>query len=240
MPRLAGVSRFSATLRAMIEQLRLADGTLLPLPEPGQRLALAGAELESDPPGAWLTVLDAGAGVVVNGRPVQSLAWLHAGDRVCVGNIGFDLLGPPPPETTLPVRSFLLRRRGGAGAGSLVDGPVLSFDGEGQPVSAAAAALTVALSGGRLGVRSAGAPAWLNGRPLESEAVLVPGDQLRIGRARYLVEALPEPAPEPVTRRLPAADAAPVAAAGGNASGLGWLVLLAAVLAVAIALLIYV
>lgn len=137
------------------------------------------------------------------------------------------------------MRSFLLRRRGGAGAGSLVDGPVLSFDGEGQPVSAAAAALTVALSGGRIGVRSAGVPAWLNGHPIESEVALAPGDQLRIARARYLVEALPEPVPEPVTRRLPAADAAP-ATAGGNARGLGWLILLAAVLAALIAVLIYV
>lgn len=50
VPRFAAVFRFSATLRAMIEQLRLADGTLLPLPEPGQRLTLAAAELESDPP----------------------------------------------------------------------------------------------------------------------------------------------------------------------------------------------
>lgn len=223
----------------MIEQLRLADGTQMPLPPPGQRLALAAAELESDPPGAWLTVLDAGAGVVVNGRPVQALAWLHAGDRVCVGSLAFDLLGAPPPDTALPVRSFLLRRRGGAGAGSLMDGPVLSFDGEGQPVSAAAAALTVALSGGRIGVAGTGAPAWLNGHPLASDAVLVPGDQLRIGRARYLVEALSEPMPEPVTRRLPVADPAPPAT-GGNASGLGWLILLAAVLAALIAALIYV
>lgn len=238
----------------MIEQLRLADGTLLPLPAPGQRLALAasgregvagpgqaagGVGLEPDPAGAWLVVDDAGADVVVNGRPVRALAWLHAGDRVCVGSLAFDLLGPAPAALRPPVRSFVLRRRGGSGAGSLLDGPVVSLDAEGQPVSAAAGALEVSLSGGHLGVRADGVPVWLNGHRLEGAAALAPGDQLRVGRARFLVEALPEPAAEHVTQRLAAAPALPAAQLAGNASGLGWMVLLAAVLAALIAALIY-
>ncbi|MBX3725192.1 MAG: hypothetical protein KF823_04670 [Xanthomonadales bacterium] len=238
----------------MIEQLRLADGTRLPLPAPGQRLALAGgpegstapggasavAEVESDPPGAWLFVHDPSVGAVVNGRPVQSLAWLHAGDRVCLGNLAFDLLGRPPATEVPPVRSFVLRRRGGSGAGSVLEGPLQSFDPEGQPVSAAAAALSVSFSGGCVAVQPGAVQAWLNGHPLAGQAALAPGDQLQVARARYLVEVLPEPVPEPVTRRLPAAEAMPEPAPAGSASGLGWLVLLAALLAAVIAALIYI
>lgn len=196
----------------------------------------------------WLQVLADEAHVGVNGRPVQRLSRLRAGDRVCFGSCCVDLVTTQAPERSgLDVARFFLRVRNGAGSGNVHCGPVLHLDRDGEVVSAAAGVVGLILADGAVRLDPDGAPLRLNGNPVRGEVIVVDGDQIQLGQRRYIVETLAAPPPESVTLRL-AEDAVPVVADTVDAasappatqtSGLWGLIVLAAVIAGAVAILLY-
>lgn len=196
----------------------------------------------------WLQVLADDAHVGVNGRPVQRLSRLRAGDRVCFGSFCVDLVTTERPmDARLDVADFFLRVRNGAGSGNVHCGPVLHLDKEGEVVSAAAGVVGLILADGAVRLDPDGAALRLNGSPVSGEVITVDGDQIQLGQRRYIVETLAAPPVESVTQRL-SADAVPVLAdtlADASAKpatqtgGLWGLILLAAVIAAGVAILLY-
>lgn len=198
---------------------------------------------------AWLQVLASEAHVGVNGRPVQRLSRLRAGDRICFGSACVDLVasGRQAPAGT-QVADFFLRVRSGARSGSVHRGPALHLDAEGEVVSAAAGVVGLVLADGVVRLDPNGARVRLNGLPVNAEVTTLDGDQIQLGQRRYIVETLAAPPPEMVTQRL--SDGAvpvvadtqaqlPVAPAPHANSGLWGLILLAATIASGVAVLLY-
>src|SRR5690606_32153525 len=128
--------------------------------------------------------------VGVNGRPVQHLSRLRAGDRICFGSSCVDLVAGEGCAPTGTVADFFLRVRNGARSGTVHRGPVLHLDAEGEVVSAAAGVVGLILADGVVRLDPNGAGVRLNGLPLTAEVVTVDGDQLQIGQRRYIVETL--------------------------------------------------
>jgi hypothetical protein len=199
------------------------------------------AALVRDGDEAWLQVFASEPQVGVNGRPVQALARLQVGDRVCLGALCLDLAGAEPQAraSVAGIESFALRVRGGRGSGGLLHGPVLHLDREGAEVSAAAGAVGLILADGRLRLVPGEAQVRVNGHRVDADLVLQADDQLQVGPRRYQVEIIGTPAPESVTARLPAYAEAGDGSARGESGGSWWLIGIAAVIAAAVAALLY-
>lgn len=195
----------------------------------------------------WLQVLAEDAHVGVNGRPVQRLSRLRAGDRICFGGTCIDLVRPERPGPAGRVADFFLRVRNGPRSGNVHRGPVLHLDEEGEVVSAAAGRVGLVLADGAVRLAPNGTRLRLNGVPVTGEVVAVDGDQIQIGQRRYLVETLDAPQECDVPTQRMAVQVGPDAdgndagtrPAAGHASGLWGLVLLAALIASGVAVLLY-
>jgi hypothetical protein len=214
-------------------------GCAVHLATPGvpERLAALGCEGDD----AWLQVFAADPQVAVNGRPVRMLARLHAGDRICLGALCLDLAGAPPQARAGVggIDSFALRVRGGRGSGALLHGPVLHLDADGGEVSAAAGAVGLILAEGRLHLDPGRAVVRVNGHRVDAALALQAEDQVQVGPRRYQVETIGVPEPESVTERLPAYAGTGDAPVRAQSGGLWWLVGIAAVIAAAVAALLY-
>lgn len=253
----------SATLAGMNWHLQCSDGRTLALAsDTDVTVGAAGnaslrlpnvpehcATLHCSDDDAWLQVPTSEVHVGVNGRPVQRLARLRAGDRICFGSVCVDLVASGRQERVgSDVADFFLRVRSGAGSGSVHRGPVLHLDTEGHVVSAAAGVVGLILADGSVRLDPSGARVRLNGLSVEDEVTAVDGDQIQLGQCRYIVETLAAPPPEMITQRLPDGavprvtdtdeDASAVPAAH-TSSGLWGLILLAAVIASGVAVLLY-
>lgn len=232
-------------LAADVDTLVGASGQAqVKLPSPPERCAL----LHRNDNDVWLQVLTDDAQVGVNGRPVQRLSRLRAGDRVCFGGYCVDLLVNERPATACSeVADFFLRVRNGAQSGTVFRGPVLHLDGEGAVVSAAAGTIGLILADGAVRLDAGGGGVRLNGCPVTDEVVVTDGDQIQVGQRRYIVETLAAPPPELVTQRLPESDMPDTSDPALNTrpvpssqtGGLWGLILLAAVIASGVAILLY-
>lgn len=183
-------------------------------------------QLCNDRRGVWLTVADGMHGVHVNGRPVQQVAMLRAGDRIHAGGSELLLLAasdhrPPVPQAASrdPLGNLRLVLRG---VGGPHHGRSLSLEQPRRIGSAANADLriegagiatehaVVEVANGQAVLRHAGADVLVNGHPVR-EAVLRNGDQIVFGmQHRFVLEAPPPAAVFPA--RAPAqadADAPP-------------------------------
>lgn len=196
---------------------------------------------------AWLRVSAAEPPVAVNGRPVQSLARLHAGDRVCFGAFCIDLLGRQAEDDPQvdPIEAFVLRARGGGGSGAVLAGPVLHLDAGGEVVSAAAGVVALIRSQNRVELTAAADSARVNGWPVSGPVTLLPGDQLQIGARRFQLEVIATPAvdfegsaPDESIEARSEPETEPTSETS-ESYGLWWLIALSALLAAAISALLY-
>src|SRR5690606_14023760 len=190
-PRLARGARrkvpISVTLAAMNWHLQCPDRRTVPLAEDSDTLVGAAAHaqvrlatlpercaviqhLDGD---VWLQVLAEDAHVGVNGRPVQRLSRLRAGDRICFGGTCIDLVRPERPGPAGRVADFFLRVRNGPRSGNVHRGPVLHLDEEGEVVSAAAGRVGLVLADGAVRLAPNGTRLRLNGVPVTGEVVAV-------------------------------------------------------------------
>ncbi len=160
--------------------------------------------------GRWLTV-PASATVMLNARPVRRIAFLRAGDLVCLGNVQvrIEASEAPPPAGEAPAVSrrrgadealvprALLRGLSGPWFGRSVGlgvarsfgkgvGVDLRLEGEGIDDRHA----VVDIEEGRVTLRTSGPAALVrvNGHVVRA-AVLQSGDQIEIGEHRFAVEA---------------------------------------------------
>ena len=200
--------------------------------------------LSHDRRGYVLDVLPGAPRVYVNARPVRERALLTAGDQITVGNTQLLLKSdqPPPPAPVAAVDphglpgAAILRVLTGAGSGqTLAVAPSLRLDGSGLP----AAALRVELCDGVPCLRSEELQGEqrprVNGHAVNS-ARLHDGDQIVSGLQRFRVEAPTVAArDESAQSFLPHEAALPEDTAGPRRE-VWWLLLTAAVLALAIAL----
>jgi hypothetical protein len=228
------------------EALIAGSAQACPLRLQGAGVPLQLAELSRNGPDAWLCVLETDPPVGLNGRPVQSLARVLPGDRVCFGAFCVDLLGEELAgrRPGRPAQSFALRARGGIGSGELHHGPALYFDADGHIVSAAAGGVSLMLVGDEIRLDPGSLPVRINGHAVTTPIRLEGGDQLQIGPRRFMVEALNAFALEQATQRVPAIslgdlESALPASVTGDRGGLWWLIAMAAVIAAAIAALLY-
>ncbi len=209
-------------------------------------------QLCNDRRGVWMTVNEGMRGVHVNGRPVQQVAMLRAGDSIHAD--GSELLlyaandDRALPPSTPPVRDpagnlrMVLR-----GVGGPYHGRCISLDRPRRVGSAAAADLRIEGAGiaaehalleagnGLALLRHAAADVLVNGRPVR-QAVLHSGDQIVFGvQHRFVLEGPPLPAPEP-PRTAPSteADAPPAPPRRRWTQGVPWLLLAALLLAAAL------
>ena len=164
--------------------------------------------MTNDRRGIWLTVADGMRGVHVNGRPVQQVAMLRAGDSIHVDGAELLLLGATAAggDDALQRESatrmhIVLRGIGGSHhgrclnlesprrVGSAADADI-RIEGEGI----AAAHAVVELRDGRILLRDAASDVLVNGHRTRA-ATLRNGDQVAFGvQHRFVVEA-PPPAP---------------------------------------------
>lgn len=182
--------------------------------------------LSNDRRGIWLTVIDGLQGVHVNGRPVQQLALLRAGDSIHVNDCELLLQASidgrdrmPPASVRDPTGNLRLALRG---IGGPHHGRSLSLEQPRRIGSAANADLRIEGAGiapehalleasnGQAILRQAAADILVNGQPVR-QALLRSGDQLVFGmQHRFVLEGPPPaatPAPHPSLR--PEADAPP-------------------------------
>lgn len=247
--------------------LRFCDGSQPDLPlEPGVHAlgrtsgglgavdadAPALLQLCNDRRGIWLTVNEGMRGVHVNGRPVQQVAMLRAGDSIHAD--GSELLlyadddGRTLPPSTPPVRDpagnlrMVLR-----GVGGPYHGRSISLDRPRRVGSAAAADLRLEGAGiaaehalleagnGQALLRHAAADVLVNGRPVR-QAVLHSGDQIAFGvQHRFVLEGPPPPVPGAARMAPPGeADAPPAPPRRRWSQGVPWLLLAALLLAAAL------
>ncbi len=159
--------------------------------------------------GKWLTVPE-DATVVVNARPIKRIAYLRAGDLVCLGSVQVRIEADEPPTAALDSvpgsrqhgedasgPKAVLRGLSGAwfGRSVAISSPRVFGCGAGSDIRLDGAGVhdrhaIVDIEAGRVVVRLSANAAGLrvNGHSLRS-AVLAPGDQLELGEHRFAVEA---------------------------------------------------
>lgn len=161
--------------------------------------------------GSWLTVPQ-NATVIVNARPVKRIAYLRAGDLVCLGGVQVRVEAGDPPAAlpdALPtsrrrpaeeppgVAKAVLRGLSGPWFGrsialsvprSLGRGAGMDVRLEGPGLQDRHALVDIEDGKVALRVQSAAASVRVNGHHVRS-AVLAPGDQIEIGEHRFAVEA---------------------------------------------------
>lgn len=179
----------------------------------------------NDRRGIWMTVAEGMRGIHVNGRPVQQVAMLRAGDSVHVDGAELLLLGAPsaPEAATLNKEAsrelasnlrLVLRGIGGShhGRSLNLDTPVrigsapdATIRIQGERIAAEHA--VVELRDGRIVLRDAADDVLVNGHRTRG-TLLRNGDQIAFGvQHRFVVEA-PPMAVQPAGGRSPyAADA---------------------------------
>lgn len=204
-------------------------------------------QLSNDRRGLWLTVAEQVRGVHVNGRPIQQVAMLRAGDCIHVAGRQLLLLSEvdtrpateiaPPQDPVASVR-LVLRGVGGRHHGRSIslDRPCrigsapdseLRIEGHGILPQHA----VVEGSNGQVLLHAHGDAVQVNGQPTR-EAVLHGGDQITFGpQHRFVLEAPPAPVPLP-QKFDPELDAAPVPPRHGWANRIPWLLVAAALLAI--------
>lgn len=158
--------------------------------------------------GIWLTIADGLRGVHVNGRPVQHVALLRAGDSIHVD--GGELLltatngpRPLPAAGRAPRDSVANLRLSLRGIGGQHHGRSISLDKPRRIGRAADADIRIEGPGiaehhalvegidGQAVLREAGADVMLNGHPVR-EALLLTGDQIAFDvQHRFVLEAPP-------------------------------------------------
>ncbi len=203
-------------------------------------------QLSNDRRGVWLTVADQLRGVHVNGRPIQQVAMLRAGDCIHVAGRKLLLLSDvdtkptteiaPPQDPAASVRVVL------RGVGGRHHGRSISLDRPCRVGNAADADLRIEghdvlpqhamieESNGQVLLHAMNDAVQVNGRAVR-EAVLHGGDQIAFSpQHRFLLEAPPAPVPLP-RRADPDLDAAPIPPQHGWASRIPWLLVAAVLLA---------
>jgi pSer/pThr/pTyr-binding forkhead associated (FHA) protein len=215
------------------------------------------AHIYVDSRGIWLQVREGLRGAYVNGRPIRHMAMLRAGDALFLQGHEVLLVGREPgraspagddaPRVRGPVRC-VLRAVGGPhhgrcfslarplSIGASTDCDVRIDDAR---VAGRHLELQPLPTGVAVAVAPQSSPVLVNGHRVE-DALLHAGDQLVLaGTHRFVLEAprplhAGEPRAEPKAR---AAVTAPARAASRSARRIPWLLLAAALLAVALSLL---
>jgi pSer/pThr/pTyr-binding forkhead associated (FHA) protein len=221
------------------------------------------ARVTADARGLVLDVLDAAARTHVNARPVREKALLRLGDTVCLDRVA--VLVKPDRDADVasdadtidadgcaPVARAALRGISGSWFGKSIAlnprltigssaGNDLVVDEAGvEPLHA-----TIVLGGQRIVLRSHGSGGVHVNGVVVAAAVLRSGDQVVVGRNRFLIEAPGLPSADEARRTplipQPAIDAALLEAAGEESesarSGLWWLIGGGALIGLALALL---
>lgn len=179
----------------------------------GTAVAIAGlaplhAVFASGRRGAWLTVPQ-GATVVLNARPVKRIAYLRAGDLVCLGGVQVRVEASRPPDEPPEVPPSRRRLEDAALPRAALRGLSGPWFGRSAPIAGPrvlgrGAASDIRLDGagildrhaqvdiefGKVVVRTlaAGATLRVNGHPVRA-ATLGPGDQIEIAEHRFALEA---------------------------------------------------
>lgn len=210
----------------------------------------------NDRRGVWMAVAE-GVGVHVNGRPVQKLVMLRAGDNLHIGSQHVLLYSPtdnraPNGELASPFagvcprlilrgvsgpyhgRSFCLQRPCVVGSAAEA---TLRIEGE----AIAPRHATISIHNGQALLHSTAGGVQLNGRPVR-EAILHPGDQLVFSRLhRFVLEgSLPSAVQTPPISPEAAAQSTAKTAVTAKQTGAqraSWLLATALLLASALALL---
>ena len=246
--------------------LRFCDGRQPDLPlEPGvhalgrtpaglgpvEAEAPALLQLCNDRRGIWMTVNEGMRGVHVNGRPVQQVAMLRAGDSIHADGSEL-LLYATDDDRALPSSTPPLRDAAGnlrmvlRGVGGPYHGRCISLDRPRRVGSAATADLRIegagiaaehaVLEAGNCHavLRHAAADVLVNGKPVR-QAVLYSGDQIAFGvQHRFVLEG-PPPTPGTAATAAPSeADAPPAPPRRRWTQGVPWLLLAALLLAAAL------
>lgn len=197
------------------------------------------ARISIDRRGVWLRIREDVRGLHVNGRPVRRVAQLRGGDCVYVEGEGLLLVGRKPeapprqPRAVDGVSTLLLRSVGGEHHGRCFGLPGHA-SGDGAPALPESGLHLTAVDGGIALETSDAAGVVVNGHPVH-RALLRPGDQLVVGGRRYVLEGHVA-AVEPVRGAPQAAPRAPESP--GLPAGmrrLPWLLLAAALIALALA-----
>ncbi len=200
--------------------------------------------LSHDRRGTVLDVLPGAPRVYVNARPVRERALLAAGDQISIGSAQLLLKSdqPPPPapaadaDPQSPPGAAALRALTGALSGQTQPiAPTWSLDGAGPLVGA----VRVELCDGIPCLRSAGLPddqrPRVNGHAVAT-ARLHDGDQILFGMQRFRIEAPTVAARDEAAQSFLPHEAALPEDTAGPRREVWWLLLTAAVLALAIAL----
>ena len=205
----------------------------------------------NDRRGIWMTVADELSGVHVNGRPVQHVAMLRAGDSIHVdgnelllaANVGARIAQPRTGAPRDPVASL---RHALRGVGGNHHGRSLSLDrprriGRGPEVDVridgpaiAEQHATVELDGDQVLLRAEGGEVLLNGQRVR-ESLLQSGDQIAFDvQHRFVLEG-PPPASEATSSPLGAfaedADLPPLPPRRHWTQRIPWLLVAAVLLA---------
>lgn len=174
-------------------------------------IAALHAQVAAGRRGCWLTVPAGISGVHLNGRPVKRLAFLRAGDLLCLGDIRLQLEGDPEPplvrdvpkagarpdESTFGSAKAVLRGLSGAWFGKTLPLATPRTIGSGKACDVrldspdlAEKHCSIEISGDQVLLRalSERSSARVNGYPVR-DAILAPGDQLQIAEHRFLLEA---------------------------------------------------
>ncbi len=206
--------------------------------------------IEQDRRGWVLTVLPSATRVYVNARPVRERALLRPGDVLSVGDCRMLLRGDVSPEQReTPVApaearcTAALRALAGALSGRVLPvGDELELGPYGRvPLElpqGEAASLKLYWLNDRLVLEavlaSATYPLRVNGVAVQRVA-LQPGDQISLGKHRFVLDAPGMEAEPEIAAHAPAAPVLPEDAAGPRGE-VWWLIVTAAVLALGIAL----
>lgn len=181
----------------------------------------------NDRRGIWLTVADGMRGVHVNGRPVQQVAMLRAGDSIHVDGAELLLLGATPAaandsaanSNSAGTLRIALRGVGGSHHGRSISleaprrvGSAADADIRIQGDAIAPAHAVIAAQGGHVVLRDAASDVLVNGHRTRA-ATLRNGDQVAFGvQHRFVVEAPPPAlAASPPARHVAANGELPVA-----------------------------
>lgn len=208
--------------------------------------------LSNDRRGIWLTVTEDMRGVHVNGRPVQQVAMLRAGDSIHANGCELLLYAANDDRDRAP--AIPLRDPAGnlrlalRGIGGPHHGRSLSLEKPRRIGSAATADLRIQGNGiaaehavleavnGQALLRQAAADVLVNGRPVR-DAALRSGDQIVFGtQHRFVLEGPPPsmPLPAPLVQAQPDADAPTLAPKRRWTRRVPWLLVTAGLLAAAL------